>query len=76
MSPDAKDQRLVNSSKVPKRKNPNRTRPVNADRTLIRFWLLTGHCSASDHTLGVQSPVDISKVPVKGKRDRTRPVNS
>ena len=75
MSPDAKDQRLVNSSKVPKRKNPNRTRPVNADRTLIKFRLLTGRCSASDRTLEVQRPVDISKVLVRGKHDRTCPVS-
>ena len=76
MSPNAEGQRPVDSSKVPKRENPDRTRPVNANRTLIGFWLLTGRCSASDQTLEVQRPVDISKVPVRGKRDRTCPVNS
>ena len=71
MVPDAEGQRPVDSSKVPKRENLDRTRPVNADRTLIRFRLLIGRYSASDRTLGVQSPVDISKVPVRGKHDRT-----
>ena len=76
MSPDAEGQRLVDSSKVSEKENPNRTRPVNADGMLIRFWLLIEHCSASDQTLGVQHPVDISKVPVRGKHDRTCPVNT
>ena len=76
MVPDAEGQRLVDSSKVPKRENPNRTRPVNADRTLITFRLLTGRYSASDRTLEVQRPVDISKVPVRKKYDRTRPVSA
>ena len=74
MVPDAEGQRPINSSKVPKKENPDRTCPVNADRTLIRFQLLTGRCSASDRTLEVQRPIDISKVPVRGKRDWTRPV--
>ena len=65
-SSDAEGQRPVNSSKVLERENPDQTCSVNADRTLIRFRLLTGHCSASDQTLGVQRPVDISKVPVRG----------
>ena len=69
MSPDAEGQRPVDSSKVLERENPNQTRPVNADWTLIRFRLLTGRCSASDGTLEVQRPVSISKVPVKGKRN-------
>ena len=73
---DAEGQRPVDSSKVPKRENPDRTRPVNADRTLIRFQLLTGCCSASDQTLEVQHPVDISKVLVKGKHDWTHPVSA
>ena len=76
MVPNAEGQHPVDSNNVPKRENPDRTRLVNADRTLIRFWLLTGHCSASDRTLEVQHPIDISKVPVKGKRDRMRPINS
>ena len=38
--------------------------------------VLTGRCSASDRTLGVQRPVDISKVLVRGKRDRTRLVSA
>ena len=76
MSSDAEGQRPVDSSKVPERENPDQMRPVNADRTLIRFRLLIGHCSASDRTLGYQRLVDISKVLVRGKRDRTRPVNS
>ena len=76
MSPDAEGQRPIDSSKVPEWENPDQTRPINADRTLIRFRLLTGHCSASDWTLGVQSPVDISKVPVRGKRDWMRPVSA
>ena len=75
MSPDTEGQRLVDSSKVLERENPDQTRLINADRMLIRFWLLTGHCTASDRTLGVQHPVDISKVPVRGKRDRTRPIS-
>ena len=75
-SPDAEGQRPVDSSKVPERENPDRTRSVNADRTLIRFRLLTGRYSASDRTLGVQSPVDISKLPVREKRDRTRLVSA
>ena len=73
-SPDAEGQRPVDSSKVLERENPDRTRPVNADRTLIRFRLLTGRSSAYDRTLGVQRSVDISMVPVKGKHDRTRSV--
>ena len=75
MSPDIEGQRPVDSGKVPKRENPDRTRPVNADRTLIRFRLLTRRCSASDRTLEVQCPVDISKVPMRGKLDRTRPIS-
>ena len=63
-SPDAEGQRPVDSSKVLERENPDQTRPVNVDRTLIRFQLLTGCCSASDRTLKVQHPVDISKVPI------------
>ena len=50
---DAKGQRLVDSSKVLERENPDQMRPVNADRTLIKFQLLTGCCSACDQTLGV-----------------------
>ena len=30
-SPDTKGQRLIDSSKVPERENPDQTRPVNAD---------------------------------------------
>ena len=85
-SPDAEGQHPVDSSKVLERENPDRTCLVNADWTLIRFWLLIGRCSASDRTLGVQRPVDISKVPVRGNmigRIRSvligrcqRPVNS
>ena len=73
---DTEGQRPVDSSKVPKREIPDRTRPVNADRTLIRFRLLTGRCSASDRTLGVQGPVDISKVLVRVNCDRMRPVSA
>ena len=76
MSLDAEGQHPIDSSKVPKRENPDQTRPVNADRMLIRFRLLTRRCSASDRTLGVQRPVDISKVPLRGKRDWTRPVSA
>ena len=76
MAPDAEGQRLVDSSKVPERENHDQTHPINADRTLIRFQLLTGRCSASDRTLGVQRPVDISKVPVRGKHDQTRSVSA
>ena len=75
MVPNAEGQRSVDSSKVPKRENLDQTHPVNDDRMLIRFRLLTGRCSASDQTLEVQHPVDISKVPVRGKHDRTRPVS-
>ena len=71
MSPDAEGQRSVDYSKVPKRENPDWMRPVNANRTLIRFRLLTGRFSASDRTLEVQRPVDISKVPVRENCDRT-----
>ena len=42
MRPDAGCQSPVNSSKVPERENPDRTCPVSADRTLVRFRLLTG----------------------------------
>ena len=76
MVPDAEGQRPVDSSKVPKRENPDRTCLVNADRTLIRFQLLTERCSASDRMLVVQGPINISKVPVRGKRDRTRLVSA
>ena len=71
MVPNTEGQHPVDSSKVPERENPDRTRPVNADRTLIKFRLLTGRCSASDRTLEVQRPVDISKVPMRVNSDRT-----
>ena len=64
----------MDSSKVLERENPDRTCLVSADRTLVRYRLLIGRCSASDRTLEVQHPVDISKVPVRENYDRTRPV--
>ena len=42
LQPDAGCQSLINSSKVSEKENPDRTCPVSADRTLVRFWLLTG----------------------------------
>ena len=39
---DAEGQRPADSSKVPERENPDRMRSVSADRTLVRFRLLTG----------------------------------
>ena len=39
--PDAGCQRSVDSSKVPERKNRDRTRPVSADRTLAS---IRSHC--------------------------------
>ena len=74
--PDARCQSLVNSSKVPERENPDRTCPVSADRTLVRFWLQTGRWTVKRPDSACQRPVNISKGPESSFRDRTRPVSA